>query len=57
MTACAGRSAAPCRSRSVLSKVTGIEKSSVVLFLDALEKDGWVERRPHPGDRRAHRCI
>jgi DNA-binding MarR family transcriptional regulator len=39
----------------VLSKVSGIEKSSVVLFLDALEKDGWVERRPHPGDRRAHR--
>ncbi|HVZ98829.1 MAG TPA: MarR family transcriptional regulator [Caulobacterales bacterium] len=34
--------------------LSGIEKSSVVLFLDALEKDGWVERRPHATDRRAH---
>ncbi|MEI9903160.1 MAG: MarR family transcriptional regulator [Asticcacaulis sp.] len=25
-----------------------------VLFLDALEKDGWVERRRHPTDRRAY---
>ena len=41
-------------TQAQLSKVSGIEKSSVVLFLDALEKDGWVERRPHPGDRRAH---
>jgi DNA-binding MarR family transcriptional regulator len=26
----------------------------VVLFLDVLEKDGWVQRRRHPTDRRAH---
>jgi DNA-binding MarR family transcriptional regulator len=25
-----------------------------VLFLDALERDGWVRRLPHPKDRRAH---
>lgn len=37
-----------------LVQVSGIEKSSLVLFLDALEKDGWVERRRHPADRRAH---
>jgi len=37
-----------------LTRIAGIEKSSVVLFLDALEKDGWVERRRHPTDRRAH---
>ncbi len=37
-----------------LTQVSGIEKSSLVLFLDALEKDGWVERRRHPTDRRAH---
>ena len=41
-------------TQAQLSKVSGIEKSSIVLFLDALEKDGWVERRRHPGDRRAH---
>lgn len=37
-----------------LAAITGIEKSSLVLFLDGLEKDGWVERRRHPTDRRAH---
>jgi len=37
-----------------LTRIAGVEKSSVVLFLDALEKDGWVERRRHPTDRRAH---
>lgn len=37
-----------------LAEASGIEKSSLVLFLDTLEKDGWVERRRHPTDRRAH---
>src|SRR5262249_37505478 len=37
-----------------LTHLTGIEKSSVVLFLDALERDGWIERRAHATDRRAH---
>jgi DNA-binding MarR family transcriptional regulator len=37
-----------------LTEATGIEKSSLVLFLDALARDGWVERLRHPHDRRAH---
>lgn len=37
-----------------LGEATGIEKSSLVLFLDALERDGWVQRARHPTDRRAH---
>lgn len=37
-----------------LAQISGIEKSSIVLFLDALEADGWLERRRHPSDRRAH---
>jgi DNA-binding MarR family transcriptional regulator len=37
-----------------LARITGIEKSTLVLFLDALERDGWIERRRHPSDRRAH---
>lgn len=41
-------------TQAQLAQISGIEKSSVVLFLDALEKDGWVERRRHPTDRRAH---
>jgi DNA-binding MarR family transcriptional regulator len=43
-----------CLTQSQLGRITGIEKSSLVLFLDALERDGWVERLPHPRDRRAH---
>ena len=37
-----------------LTDVTGIEKSSLVIFLDALQKEGWIERQRHPTDRRAH---
>jgi DNA-binding MarR family transcriptional regulator len=37
-----------------LSKLTGIEKSSLVLFLDDMEKLGWVQRQSHPSDRRAY---
>lgn len=37
-----------------LAQISGIEKSSIVLFLDVLEGDGWIERRRHPSDRRAH---
>ena len=42
------------RTQKTLGAETGIEKSSMVLFLDFLEKEGWVERRPHPTDRRAY---
>jgi DNA-binding MarR family transcriptional regulator len=41
-------------TQTQLGRITGIEKSSLVLFLDALEQDGWVRRLPHPSDRRAH---
>jgi DNA-binding MarR family transcriptional regulator len=41
-------------TQTQLARLTGIEKSSLVLFLDALEGDGWVERRRHPTDRRSH---
>ena len=41
-------------TQTQLAEATGIEKSSLVLFLDALERDGWVERGRHPTDRRAH---
>jgi DNA-binding MarR family transcriptional regulator len=41
-------------TQSELSARTGIEKSSMVLFLDHLESKGWLKRKPHPTDRRAH---
>src|SRR5258708_27848110 len=42
------------QTQTELTKTSGIEKPSVVVFLDFLEKDGWLERRRHPTDRRAH---
>jgi DNA-binding MarR family transcriptional regulator len=40
-------------SQRELTAVTGVEKSSMVIFLNQLEADGWVERRGHPTDGRA----
>lgn len=41
-------------SQRQLGQLTHIEKSSMVIFLDALEAGGWVCRKPNPDDRRAH---
>jgi DNA-binding MarR family transcriptional regulator len=41
-------------SQRRLTELTLIEKSSMVLFLDALEEGGWVRRVRDPEDRRAH---
>jgi DNA-binding MarR family transcriptional regulator len=41
-------------SQRRLGDITRIEKSSVVLFVDALEAGGWVRRVRDPNDRRAH---
>lgn len=43
-------------SQRQLSEVAQIEKSSLVLFLDALEESGWVKRDANPTDRRSH-CV
>lgn len=43
-------------SQRILGDVTQIEKSSLVLFLDALEAGGWVSRDANPTDRRSH-CV
>ena len=45
---------APGLSQRELSTMTGIEKSSMVLFVDMLEREGWLRREVHPSDRRAH---
>ena len=42
-------------SQRRLGEITRIEKSSMVLFLDALEEGAWVRRVPDPEDRRAYR--
>jgi DNA-binding MarR family transcriptional regulator len=40
-----------------LSKAVGVRPRTITDFVDALEADGWVERHPDPGDRRATRVA
>jgi DNA-binding MarR family transcriptional regulator len=39
-------------SQSQLAEVLEIEKTTTGRLIDHVEKSGWVERRPIPGDRR-----
>ncbi|MDG4549382.1 MAG: MarR family transcriptional regulator [Candidatus Contendobacter sp.] len=39
-------------SQSQISDELEIEKSTVGRLIDQVEKSGWIERRPIPGDRR-----
>ncbi|MBK8754470.1 MAG: MarR family transcriptional regulator [Candidatus Competibacteraceae bacterium] len=39
-------------SQSQISDELEIEKSTVGRLIDQIEKSGWIERRPIPGDRR-----
>lgn len=41
-------------SQQQLGKAIGMDPSSMVAAIDELEAKGWVERRRHPSDRRAH---
>jgi DNA-binding MarR family transcriptional regulator len=41
-------------TQQALGVCTGIDPSSMVATIDDLEKRGFVERRQHPTDRRAH---
>jgi DNA-binding MarR family transcriptional regulator len=36
-----------------LSQAVGVKPRTITGLIDALEADGWVERRAHPTDRRA----
>jgi DNA-binding MarR family transcriptional regulator len=44
-------------TQRALVERTGIEKSSMVLFIDSLERDGLALRAHRPGDRRAHNVM
>ena len=44
----------PGLSQSDLARTLGIERARLVHMLDLLEKRGWTERQPAPGDRRSH---
>ena len=43
----------PGQLQNRLAEAVGLQKSSLVTILDRLEKDGILERRPVPEDRRA----
>ena len=40
-----------------LAAMSDIDPMTLVRHLDRMERNGWVERRPDPGDRRAHRLF
>ena len=40
-----------------LADLLEIKPMSLVRQIDRMEDDGWIERRPDPGDRRAHRLV
>ncbi len=47
----------PGLTQSALAKAVGIERSTMVAVIDALERRGLVERRPSPVDRRSYALV
>jgi DNA-binding MarR family transcriptional regulator len=44
-------------SQTELSSILDIERATLGRLLDRLEAKGWLERRPHPNDRRVKRVY
>jgi DNA-binding MarR family transcriptional regulator len=40
-----------------LADLLEIKPMTLVRQIDRMEEDGWIERRPQPGDRRARRLV
>ena len=40
-----------------LADLLEIKPMTLVRQLDRMEEDGWIERKPQPGDRRARRLV
>ena len=47
----------PGLTQSALARTVGIERSTMVAVIDALETRGLVERRPSPVDRRSYALV
>lgn len=47
----------PGLTQSALARSVGIERSTMVAVIDALEDRGLVERRPSPNDRRSYALV
>ena len=44
-------------SQARLAELSDTDPMSLVRILDRMQQDQWVERRPDPSDRRAHRLY
>src|SRR5579871_3104015 len=44
-------------SQARLAEFTETDPMTLVRTLDRMQQDGWIERRPDPTDRRAHRLF
>ncbi len=44
-------------TQAKLAEISDTEPMTLVRVLDRMERDGWIERRPDPADRRAHRLY
>jgi DNA-binding MarR family transcriptional regulator len=42
-------------TQAKLAEASDTEPMTLVRVLDRMERDGWIERRPDPADRRAYR--
>ena len=65
---CLGLTRAQCKVLGYLARNEGINQAgladlleikpmTLVRQIDRMEEDGWIERRPDPGDRRARRLV
>src|SRR5262245_23264021 len=44
-------------TQAKLAEASDTEPMTLVRMLDRMERDEWIERRPDPADRRAHRLY
>ena len=44
----------PGQKQTVLAGSVKLDRSTMVSIMDRCERQGWVERKPYAGDRRAH---
>src|SRR5260370_33831661 len=44
-------------TRAGLADLAEIKRMTLGRQIDRMEEDGWIERQPQPGDRRARRLV
>lgn len=49
--------AGSCRNQAGIAEALGLDRTVMTHLVDALERDGLVERRPDPVDRRARQVV